>query len=93
MATRLTPFSRLLIVVLILAAIIFGGRYLINKGTFGDIMNSDKKEATDGTDTKITQGKALPDNGDVLNVQFFTFGNAAPGLYFNNGTEPNENSR
>ena len=59
MATRLTPFSRLLIVVLILAAIIFGGRYLINKGTFGDIMNSDKKEATDGTDTKITQGKAL----------------------------------
>ena len=93
MATRLTPFSRLLIVVLILAAIIFGGRYLINKGTFGDIMNSDKKEATDGTDTKITEGKALPDNGDVLNVQFFTFGNAAPGLYFNNGTEPNENSR
>ena len=45
MATRLTPFSRLLIVVLILAAIIFGGRYLINKGTFGDIMNSDKKKA------------------------------------------------
>lgn len=93
MATRLTPFSRLLIVVLILAAIIFGGKYLINKGIFGNIMNSDKKEATDGTDTKITQGKALPDNGDVLNVQFFTFGNAAPGLYFNNGTEPNENSR
>ena len=91
MATRLTPFSRLLIVVLILGAIIFGGRYLINKGTFGNIMDSKKSDSD--TSTAIIEGKALPIDDDVLHVQFFTFGNAAPGLYFNNGTEPNENSR
>ncbi len=93
MATRLTPFSRLLIVVLILAAIIFGGRYLINKGTFGNIMDSKKSKNADGTTTETTDGKVLPIDEDVLHVQLFTFGNAAPGLYFNNGTEPNENSR
>lgn len=57
MATRLTPFSRLLIVVLILAAIIFGGRYLINKGTFGDIMNSDKKKLLMAQILKLLKAK------------------------------------
>lgn len=92
MATRLTPFSRLLIVVAILAAIILGGRYLINKGTFGDIINTNKSSDETSTNT-VEKGKTLPLDDDVLNVQLFTFGNAAPGLYFNNGTEPNENSR
>ncbi|HNH41055.1 MAG TPA: hypothetical protein PLJ09_06570, partial [Saprospiraceae bacterium] len=89
MSTRLTPFSRLLIVVAILSGVVFGGKYLIDKGVFGGSSSTDNSN----TDSSIKQGKTLPIDDDVLNVQVFTFGNAAPGLYFNNGTEPNENSR
>jgi NitT/TauT family transport system substrate-binding protein len=88
MATRLTPFSRLLIVVGILAGIVFGGKYLIENSSLGNKIKSDDPKVE-----KVEQGKTLPIDDDVLNVQIFTFGNAAPGLYFNNGTEPNENSR
>jgi len=88
MATRLTPFSRLLIVVGILAGIVFGGKYLIENSSLGNKLKSDDPKVE-----KVEQGKTLPIDDDVLNVQIFTFGNAAPGLYFNNGTEPNENSR
>ncbi len=89
MSTRLTPFSRLLIVVAILSGVVFGGKYLIDKGVFGDTASGDKNSPDSG----MEKGKSLPIDDDVLNVQVFTLGNAAPGLYFNNGTEPNENSR
>ena len=82
MSTRLTPFSRLLIVVAILSGVVFGGKYLIDKGVFGGRSSTDNSN----TDSSIKQGKTLPIDDDVLNVQVFTFGNAAPGLYFNNGT-------
>ncbi|MCO6462348.1 MAG: OmpA family protein [Saprospiraceae bacterium] len=88
MATRLTPFSRLLIVVGILAGVVFGGKYLFEHSSLKDKFSDSNKKGG-----STSEGKALPIDDDVLNVQVFTFGNAAPGLYFNNGTEPNENSR
>jgi len=90
MATRLTPFSRLLIVLIILAAIIFGGRYLLQKSGMIDKIQSNGDEANSST---VNSGKVLSGDKDVLNVQLFTFGNAVPGIYFNNGLEPNDQSR
>lgn len=90
MATRLTPFSRLLIVLLILGGIIFGGRYLLQKT---NILNSVSKGNSSGTNGTTTEGKKLKLDDDVLHVQLFTFGNTVPGIYYNNGLEPNENSR
>ena len=86
MATRLTPFSRLLIVLLILTGVVFGGRYLLNKTGIGDKLKQDAESSSNGSSSKDS-------DDDVLNVQLFTFGNAAPGIYYNGGLEPSENSR
>ncbi len=56
--------------------------------------NSNNTNSESSTTTaKVPPGKALPDDGDVLKVQVFTWGGYAPGFYFNNGFEPNERSR
>jgi len=92
MATRLTPFSRLLIVLIILAIIIFGGRYLLQKTGFLDSMKSSDSNNSNENNSIPSEGKKLSGD-DVIHVQLFTFGNAVPGIYFNNGLEPNDQSR
>ena len=91
MATRLTPFSRLLIVLIILAVIIFGGRYLLQRAGVLDNLKNGNSSTSTNTDTPPS-GKKLSGD-DVMHVQLFTFGNSVPGLYYNNGTEPNDQSR
>ena len=47
MATRLTGFSKLMITLAILAALFFGGRYLLNSTKFGqDIKKQAEQAAT-----------------------------------------------
>ncbi|MBC7885323.1 MAG: ABC transporter substrate-binding protein, partial [Saprospiraceae bacterium] len=97
MATRLTGFSKLVITLLIITGIFFGGRYLLNSTKFGqDIKKQAEQAATDngtGPDGKSTSSTSGPRDPNTLRVQLVTWGGYAPGLYFNEGANANENSR
>jgi NitT/TauT family transport system substrate-binding protein len=96
MATRLTGFSKLVITLLILAAIFFGGRYLLNSTKFGQDLKKQADQVTSQTGkstTPSTNTTSGPRDPNTLRVQLVTWGGYAPGLYFNEGAAPNENSR
>lgn len=107
MATRLTAFSKLLITLLILAVIVAGGWYLLNRTSLGDQLKQNADRGTDRTETsssnnsKSDQGTTSSNKAntkavagdDVLNVQLVSWGGYAPGLYFNEGAAANERSR
>jgi len=95
MATRLTGFSKLVITLVILTGIFFGGRYLLNSTKFGqDLKNQAEKASSENGSSDIkspnTSGKRDP---NTLRVQLVTWGGYAPGLYFNEGPTANEQSR
>ena len=101
MATRLTPLSRILITLLILAAIFFGIRYVLNNTELGTKIKEKaeeteatmkKDEPTGKTTTKPT-GTTKVDDEEPLVVQVFTWGGYAPGIYFNEGFKPSRHSR
>lgn len=94
MATRLTPFSRILITLIILAALFFGIRYLINNTSLGEKIQSgiDNKEEPDDRTSNNTNRKSGSDD-NTLTVQVFTWGGYSPGIYFNEGFNANKNSR
>ena len=80
MKTRLTPFSKLIITLIIVGSIGFA-LYNLNK-------NPDLKNSL----SKIT--KDLPEGyTEVINVGVVTWGGYAGGQYFNEGFKANENSR
>ncbi len=95
MATRLTGFSKLVITLLILTAIFFGGRYLLNSTKLGQDLK--KQAAQASTDKGSTDEKGSTSSGprdpNTLRVQLVTWGGYAPGLYFNEGPNANEKSR
>ncbi|HLF65499.1 MAG TPA: phosphate ABC transporter substrate-binding/OmpA family protein [Saprospiraceae bacterium] len=96
MATRLTTFSKFLITLLILGAIVGAGWYVLNKTSFGqNLREQSESEETEVNkspeDKSKTSGTAGTD--DVLDVQLVTWGGYAPGLYFNEGSEPSSRSR
>ena len=103
MSTRLTPLSRILITLLILAAIFFGFRYLYNNTDLGDKIKSaadgdgvekvDDKDGTSDDRTAAPTGTTKVDDDEPLIVQVFTWGGYAPGIYFNEGFKPSKNSR
>lgn len=93
MARRLTTFSKLLITLVIVGGLVYLGNYLLNQTEWG---RSLKSQAEQGSSSGGTFGDSSSANGkddDVLTVQLVTWGGYAPGLYFNNGSEPNEESR
>ena len=106
---RLTGFSKLLITLLILALIFFGGRYIFQNTSFGkglqEQIESAKQESGTATSdnasskTNTNTGKSNPplSNGtkddNTLVVQLVTWGGYAPGLYFNEGAVANTRSR
>ena len=47
MATQLTSFSKLLITLLILAGVFFGGKYLLNNTNLGQDLKNQAENATD----------------------------------------------
>ncbi len=100
MARRLTSFSKLLITLLIIGALFFGIRYVLNNTQFGqDLVNQsgDKTEARTQdrpTDKPSSSSRSTnADEDEVLTVQLVTWGGYAPGLYFNEGSEPSKRSR
>jgi len=98
--TRLTGFSKLIITLLILAGLFFGGRYLLNNTSLGQDIKEKADEvkteaSTESSDTETEQVDYSRNSGDddVLRVQLFTWGGYAPGLYFNEGWEASTKSR
>ncbi len=90
MGTRLTSFSKLLITLLILAAIFFAGRYLLNNTKLGQDLKN-QAEANKGTSGVNTN--KMDRDPNTLRVQLVTWGGFAPGLYFNEGAAANTQSR
>ncbi len=89
MATRLTTFSKFLITLLVVGAIGGGGWYLLNKTKMGENLKQKAEEAQQSDSTT----PSYKDDENTLVVQLVTWGGYAPGLYFNEGSEPSENSR
>lgn len=96
MATRLTPFAKLLITLGIVSGLYFGGRYVLNNTQLGKDIKSqaEKAQSEGGSESKggIFGGSKKRDE-NTLRVQLVTWGGYGPGLYFNEGAKANENSR
>jgi len=99
MAKRLTAFSKLLIVVLIIGAIVFGlnqagilDKIVKNDGD-NNISNIDRNNNDRNTNTTPRNNDRGGNSGDVINVGVVTWGGYAGGQYFNEGFSPNRNSR
>lgn len=89
MATKLTPFSKLLLTLLIVAGIVLGGKWLLDNTDFG---RSLKNEAADSVDTASDSDTGVA-AGDVIKIGVVTWGGYAGGQYFNEGFKANKNSR
>ena len=89
MATRLTGFSKLVITLLILTAIFFGGRYLLNSTKLGQDLKKQAEEASADKGSTDEKGSTTSGTRDpnTLRVQLVTWGGYAPGLYFNEGPD------
>ncbi len=88
---RLTPLSKLLIVMVIVGALAFGGKWLFDNGYFGDVPtpgdDSNDNPRTDQNDTK-----PRPKNDDVIRIGVVTWGGYAGGQYWNKGFRANKQS-
>lgn len=100
---RLTTFSKLLITILILLAVVFGFNYLSNgkllSGILGD--GNGTSTTTAGTDNGSSSGgggifggnNGGGSSGDAIRVGVVTWGGYAGGQYFNEGFKPSAESR
>ena len=98
MATRLTPFSKLLLTVLIVAAIVLGGRWLLNNTDVGNTVKNQVEQNTgDNTNDRPADRNRNNSGGDaprdIINIGVVTWGGYAGGQYFNEGFKANKNSR
>lgn len=104
MARRLTTFSKLLIVAVILGALYYAFTLFQKTDTYRDLIDSNQTENTSDADDVSAKsdtksdglfGKktSTKDRDKTLKVQLVTWGGYAPGLYFNEGASPNERSR
>ena len=85
MAQRLTSFSKLLIVLIIVSAAFFGVKYLQDNGMIGgDGSTLTKKDEAKKFDSR---------DDDVIKVGVVTWGGYAGGQYFNEGFKASEASR
>lgn len=81
MATRLTTFSKLIIVILVVGVVFFGVKWFLNNTKTGqDIQNNAEQSTSESGD-------------DVVKIGVVTWGGYAGGQYFNEGFKPNSNSR
>jgi NitT/TauT family transport system substrate-binding protein len=105
---RLTSFSKLLITLVILLLVFFGGKWVLNNTSFGQGLQDTVEEAkaeqeaqaqnssakNDSGSSKAETVSSTDKNGDkVLRVQLVSWGGYAPGLYFNEGAVANARSR
>src|SRR6187551_2418719 len=93
MATRLTAFSKFVITLVILGVIGGGVWYIFNKTEWGQNQRKKAEELKTEDATKEGPKTVYKDDDNTLVVQLVTWGGYGPGLYFNEGAEPNEQSR
>ncbi|MBK8484729.1 MAG: OmpA family protein [Saprospiraceae bacterium] len=91
MFSRLTPFSKFLLTVLILAGIFFLGKYLLNNTSVGQKVVEQSKEVNKPGETSNQAASGLAK--DAVRVGVVTWGGYAGGQYFNEGFKANTNSR
>ena len=97
---RLTTFSKLLITILILLALVFGFNFLTNgkllSGILGDGGITTEAGAEDAGNTNAgttTTGTNSSSSGDPIRVGVVTWGGYAGGQYFNEGFKATNKSR
>ncbi len=95
---RLTMFSKLLITILIVGAIVYAGYYFLNNTSTGqDLKNQTTTETA--TTSNSSEKKKSPfsfgkkGDDDVIKIGVVTWGGYAGGQYFNEGFEASEESR
>ncbi len=93
--TQLTMFSKLLITILIVGAIVLGGYYLLNNTSFGQDLKEQSQASSDGDRSSSRSSTPVTGNldDDVLKVQILPWGGFAPGLYYNGGIKHSDHSR
>lgn len=91
MARRLTSFSKLLIVLLVVGAAFFG---LKNFGILdGNFPKNSENDNSDTTEKKHQTNTSRKNNDDVIKIGVVTWGGYAGGQYFNEGFKASEESR
>ncbi|HHM21672.1 MAG TPA: transporter substrate-binding domain-containing protein [Bacteroidetes bacterium] len=94
MATRLTPFSKLLLTVIIVAAVVLGVRWLMDNTDIADGIKNTIDSQTKQTKSDRKQPARSGDvPSDVIHIGVVTWGGYAGGQYFNEGFRANKNSR
>ena len=91
-------FSKLLLTILIVGALVFGGYYLLNKTSVGQDLKKQSVEYTQGesdasTSTSSADRSSRSSDDDVVNIGVVTWGGYAGGQYFNEGFEASTASR
>jgi NitT/TauT family transport system substrate-binding protein len=97
---RLTTFSKLLITILILLALVFGFNFLTNGKLLSGILGGDGTTTEAGTGDygntntgTTTAGNTGSSSGDPIRVGVVTWGGYAGGQYFNEGFKATNKSR
>lgn len=98
--TQLTMFSKLLLTILIVGALVFGGYYFINKTSVGKDLKDKSTEYSDagsdgyssGSSSSSSDRRSAGDD-DVVKIGVVTWGGYAGGQYFNEGFEASTASR
>lgn len=92
--TRLTPFAKLLLVVLVVGGAYYG---LTKTGLLDDLIPTENSSNTNNNSEQTTEqvetGELLKNTDDVINIGVVTWGGYAGGQYWNNGFKANKNSR
>lgn len=92
--TQLTMFSKLIITILIVGAIVMGGYYLLNNTSIGEgLKNQSDINNQSGTSGSNDRTRANVDDDDVVKIGVVTWGGYAGGQYFNEGFEASTQSR
>ncbi|MEZ5043588.1 MAG: phosphate ABC transporter substrate-binding/OmpA family protein [Saprospiraceae bacterium] len=92
MAKRLTTFSKLLIVVIVVGAAFFGFNYLQKSGML-DGVSSDSSDTGTNKKEETSKKSAFRDDDDIIKIGIVTWGGYAGGQYFNEGFKASTESR
>jgi len=100
MAKRLTPLSKFIITLAIVAAIVFGVQHFLNNTDAGQGLKEKAGQVDSGLDSESnsssspgTATTSSSRNEDVIKIGVVTWGGYAAGQYFNEGFRANKNSR
>ncbi len=94
---RLTMFSKFLLTILIVGALVMAGYYFLNKTSFGQELKEQSSEVSTADSGSSSESKSPFSFGkkddDVIKIGVVTWGGYAGGQYFNEGFEASEASR